>query len=351
MKREKGLEKYSTKERQWVKEVIKQWHDKVHPDYVFLTETRGTLYGWVFKEAWKKAYPDEKSPIFYRIDPMAWYNPKIGGVPVEAMGGIEKYFKRRIKKDNAQIVIFDEHGSPLNAPWTIPTKDIDFKKERMGQSGQSSLNIARDLIRWAYEGGPVIESNHNLEDYPNLKPLKYKLGKIYSTGGALRTMEFGRKGEIKKEIDIMDRENSSPTSKLFGKSRIRSTGPTEDESRIDKEIDLYKSYREGNFSLAGAIVKHPEQRKRAQEYVKELKKIGREAGEELRLESVSGKGLERTLGIILISGFLFSALFLSSNITGNTIGNLTSLTSNIIGAVLICVSLMVGLYYLKSKRR
>ena len=41
------------KTKEWTKDIVKQWHDEVHPDYIFLTETAGTLYGYPIKEAWK----------------------------------------------------------------------------------------------------------------------------------------------------------------------------------------------------------------------------------------------------------------------------------------------------------
>ena len=38
------------------------------------------------------------------------------------------------------------------------------------------------------------------------------------------------------------------------------------------------------FTLAGKIVKNPEQKKRAMKLIDELKRIGKEAGEELKTE-------------------------------------------------------------------
>ncbi len=55
--------------------------------------------------------------------------------------------------------------------------------------------------------------------------------------------------------------------------------------------------------------------------------------------------LEGELAIIGIAGAIF---FLSSNITGNVIGNLTNSTSNIIGAGLLVVGLIAGYFWLKK---
>jgi len=60
------------------------------------------------------------------------------------------------------------------------------------------------------------------------------------------------------------------------------------------------------------------------------------------------RGLEGTLGIISIAGFLFSILFLSG-ITGNVIG--TTETKNIFGLILIIIGLTTGGIYLYLKKK
>lgn len=60
------------------------------------------------------------------------------------------------------------------------------------------------------------------------------------------------------------------------------------------------------------------------------------------------KGLEGTLGIISIAGFLFSVLFLSG-ITGNVIG-LTE-TNNIFGLIFVLIGLTAGGIYLYLKKK
>ena len=61
----------SEKIKEWAMELVESWHDNINPDYIFVTDTSAVRYGYVLKEAWKKAYPDEKAPVFYRINPMA----------------------------------------------------------------------------------------------------------------------------------------------------------------------------------------------------------------------------------------------------------------------------------------
>ena len=74
-----------------------------------------------------------------------------------------------------------------------------------------------------------------------------------------------------------------PTSKLFAllsSHPYTQRKPTADELLVSRE-DLVKMAKEGKFTLTGRIVKDLEQRKRAIEFVEELKVIGREAGIEL----------------------------------------------------------------------
>ncbi len=57
-------------------------------------------------------------------------------------------------------------------------------------------------------------------------------------------------------------------------------------------------------------------------------------------------GLERIASIIVLITGLF---FLSSNLTGNVIGNMTNSTSNWIGGVLFILGLVGALFYFKNK--
>ena len=78
--------------------------------------------------------------------------------------------------------------------------------------------------------------------------------------------------------------SQSPTSKFFSIDKRPNRPYSDDELLLlnqSSSDDLDRLIEEGNFTLAGRIVKHPEQRKRAIDFVKRLKKLGREAGEEL----------------------------------------------------------------------
>jgi len=61
-------------------------------------------------------------------------------------------------------------------------------------------------------------------------------------------------------------------------------------------------------------------------------------------------GLEQTTrGVTAILGVLGGLFFLSSNITGNAIANVSQNSSNILGVVLLVVGLVVGFFWVKKK--
>lgn len=63
------------------------------------------------------------------------------------------------------------------------------------------------------------------------------------------------------------------------------------------------------------------------------------------------EGLESKVGAFIgISGILASIFFLSSNITGNVIGNMTHLTSNLIGGILFVIGVAGTFFYFKKRR-
>lgn len=135
--------------REWAKKTIQEWHDKVNPDYVFVTETAGIPYGYVLKEGWKNAYPDEEAPDFYRIDPKAI--PPDESNEEKINEGLKKYFTKRIKKDNANIIVFDEG---LNKP--LQQHYAEGKDVLEDWSGGSLKSAAGDI-------------NYGIRDYSSKK--------------------------------------------------------------------------------------------------------------------------------------------------------------------------------------
>jgi hypothetical protein len=63
------------------------------------------------------------------------------------------------------------------------------------------------------------------------------------------------------------------------------------------------------------------------------------------------QSLEQKFSVIAIVGFLSSLFFIGSSVTGNAIADLTSTTSNFIGAGLFLIGIVGALFYFKSKNK
>ncbi|MGD0576900.1 MAG: hypothetical protein ABSA74_02390, partial [Candidatus Staskawiczbacteria bacterium] len=200
---------------------------------------------------------------FYRIDPKATA-PK-GASKDKIAEGLERYFSNRIKKDNAKIIVFDE-GSQVPL---MPSRE--FIPESGKRRKIPSLRTAADCIE-AYGFTKNRGEVWVTRDTPDPKGAQL----LYGYDSA----------EI-RGIIISKR----PTSKLFGLSEGESFSSlrekSEDEQMVSED-DLKKIAEEGNFTLAGRIVKTEGQRKRAIKFVKQLITIGIIAGTELRGELEKG---------------------------------------------------------------
>lgn len=144
--------------KEWAVDTVINWHENARPDYVFLTDSSGTSYGWVLKEAWKSAYGKEKMPAFYRIDPRA--------IDTASKETVKNYFERRVKKKNPRVIVFDE-GDP--------------SEEYTGVSDRPNENLVRtaNFIRTNIQPTALIEEgsapscirNVSIDEYPGKSPL------------------------------------------------------------------------------------------------------------------------------------------------------------------------------------
>ncbi len=85
-------------------------HDFYKPDYILLTESSAVPVGYVIKEAWKTAYPNEKLPKFLRVVPF--------GLREDRKEVNRSFFEKRVKDKNAKILVYDEEkdtGSSISA--------------------------------------------------------------------------------------------------------------------------------------------------------------------------------------------------------------------------------------------
>ena len=113
-------------------------------------------------------------------------------------------------------------------------------------------------------------------------------------------------------------------------------------NRVLRAMSKYSSKEEGEM---------PEMPIENINYVNKLKdKLDREiAILKKRGVRVKSSGLEATWVIIAVIGLFGAIFFLSSNITGNVIGNLTQSSSNLFGAVLFLVGIVGAIFYFRKK--
>lgn len=314
------------------KRVVEQIH-KYNPKYVFLTETSSVQVGALIKEALRTAYPNQPLPSFYRIDPrqvipvLKYGQNKVDG-NVESSPSFEKekrdleeFFKKRIKDRDAKILVYDNDWASGKSPGSIVA--LLKNPERFGfnkdiQSQEVKMNSKSiNYTQWGYGLDP--ENWGGL----NLALTKEDLAPISHYGG----FPFG-------DLKLTDK------ARPFSKSHREGAGNYNFRGRIRKKHRLSgESYHGWHLSQ--------------QDLIRDIKRQGRALGELIHNEieakqETKKKGLEGTLGIISIAGFLFSVLFFSG-ITGNVIG--ATETKNIIGIISFLVGIVGAFFYFRSRKK
>lgn len=239
--------------KEWIRMIVEEWHEKVNPDFIFLNDTSATIYGYPIKEAWKTAYPKEKTPTFYRINSFSIRQEEIKSDDMN----LDAFLKKRILKENPKILIYDETSRTY--------RDEDFP----------------NLGRLRLYSQKLVE---NRDDFKDFNGLSLKMVALYIT-------EFMKRNNIQGDVWCSDQNlsNNPIDTRVERKkdyqisrnpiSKIRKYG---DRKYTQDEIILRHSPTiMSDTMLRGLIVKHPEQRKRALQFIKELKSIGKEAGKEL----------------------------------------------------------------------
>ncbi|MDQ7815147.1 MAG: hypothetical protein RDU25_05085 [Patescibacteria group bacterium] len=261
-----------------LKRLLSEWHD-IRPDYVFLTETSSVPYGYAIKEAWKTAYPDEKAPVFYRLESWTEHDHAIdvnpflfqgGGIDRRTDGvfpedpelpilekiqeGITRYLKDRIKSDAARIIIFDEYDKP------ITPRQISHPDE---------MTWSRSLR------GPTKEM---MKSFPNID--LYYAG-INDYGVSHSSMDFGRFNHpVKKQYPRVTLKRNVDSAKK--KKRMADPPPWNNLDSLEEKTteEIRREILEKGYRPFGRMIKDPERRKEALQYISDLKEIGRIAGRE-----------------------------------------------------------------------
>lgn len=308
-----------------LKEVIKDLHDKYKPRAIFMTQTSSTLYGWAIKEAWKEAYPNEKTPTILTINT----------APIQAsyVHLEDKQFKKEEEKLAKQRV--DE---------ALPEfKDIKDEVEKKLKRHNINGNIAIiDEYRGTYETVGYDSRDHTKKQqiYEPKEGKKYARNSV-SLGLAKKVIEVAKTDlDIKGKVVVAgldyDRASGSPWTRYESGGRYVNG---ERQERLPH--GQYKRKTESDY------------REYSKHRIKEFKERGREIGRELKREREQKKrNLEGLVALVVgIIGSLSSLLFLSSSITGNAIADLSVRSSSLIGTGLLAIGSVAGFFWLRNRNK
>jgi hypothetical protein len=288
---------------------------KYAPAYVFLLETTSTPEGFKIKEALKTAYPNQPAPIFYRIDPRQVIGVLSQGRRIikgkenptkeyEAKKKeLEEFFRKRIKDKNARILIYDTDWSKGSSP------------------------------------GSILALLKNPKEFGLNEDIGCKNVKMNLSEGGDRKLDWEYMGKYYKDLDLQNYLSDSdiieiPPIHAFHRKIIIKGEPNNYNFR--GRINREKPYSPTDLSNLG--------------YIRYIKDKGKKLGEEVKKEEQRRKSLEnRVTSVITIFCLICSAFFLSPNLTGNVIINLSSRISSSIGFALLLISIVLGLLLLKNK--
>jgi hypothetical protein len=150
---------------------------------------------------------------------------------------------------------------------------------------------------------------------------------------AKKTTPEERRAYIEQQRADREKYGQGPNKRIFG-----------DMSFIDRAGNIVRPTRENPFPTTSGGSKKPYDRKRHYDSTRNYET--REEGTP-RYHN-SSQDISGIMGII---GILAGIFFLSPNLTGNTISNLTNSTSNFLGAGLLVVGLVAGLFWMKQKKK
>lgn len=172
---------------------------------------------------------------------------------------------------------------------------------------------------------------------------------------------YGRSLEINQLFDKADKFIDSKDEDIKNNPAYFGRAMADANKLMKKGVDS------GNFILAyrGAEMYEKMGRGNAPSVKRKLKKayeraVKRDPGSERYekyvesfMENNSGhktSQLEKTAAAASIVGILGGLFFLSSNITGNAVANVSPSSSNIFGAVLLVVGLVAGFFWISNKK-
>lgn len=268
---------------------IREMHDKYHPEIIIVTQTKATPLGWSIKEAYKTAYPNEEIPRILTID----------------------------------VKNIVHQGGPN------PHGKFEFTPKEEFERGVKSMQ--KKLKRIGKKGNIVVIDEQE-KDPKTISP--WKTGKY--------TFE-------PKNYDFLADPHTTAGSREVINEAVKRLGYTSKVAclvlpeLLDYDIEGVPLPWSADYKKEkGFYLTH----KRGKGYSKYPKEMGERVGKEI----LKQEGLEKKLSfIIATSGIVLGLFFLSPTLTGNTIANITTKTSSIIGAGLFIMGVVSSYFRIKKE--
>lgn len=171
--------------KEWAEEKVREWHDSINPNYIFVTETSATPLGFLLKSTWKHAYPEESPPKFCRVDPQQISRldrPRY----MTRIAQFEGFIKSFPHNKNTRAIVIDESvgaGSPhliagvVTSLWGIDKEQVTvycgapqgYTNRLLPQSSLDKTYEAKHYIRPTVKRKDLLGSNDNVELGHNFK--------------------------------------------------------------------------------------------------------------------------------------------------------------------------------------
>ena len=335
----------------FVADKVKTIHN-LQPKIIVLTKTGSIPYGYILKEAYRTAFPNEKQPTFITIDPKSARHiydndslrQKFKDIEAERMA---KKLSRYNLSDSDKVMLLDEHFNDDPKRFDNPRYTAGIAKNIL-INALNKINV-HPTLNTGFIAHKIRDGSYTTRRAPDGR---YENGNdVFCSGicGWTTQMKNGIVGAsryIGEEERKISRENIA-TLKRYGKNIGSMLNDDSKLSQYKEKLDLF--FRLG-FTYDGDCKQQILVRPEEVDFDYITPELLKES--EWNRKNRRGKNLEQKVSSVTsIVGILGSAFFLSSNITGNAISNLTNQTSNFLGAGLLVVGLVAGFFWLKSKKK
>jgi hypothetical protein len=272
-----------------MKSMIREWHDLIKPKYIILNETSAVPFGYVFKEIWRIAYPDEQLPKFYRIDPRFITDD----MSIENAKLVYDFIKKRFDDVEANTIIFDEASISGSSLRRVRNGLCEFNEYLSSVAGfLAGRDEEIEIIK--KESDELEKTFENLRNIPESSDRSEALVRARELVSTL----YYRKNEAMRRIrDKIIQDNPIlKREKIFLYGGFGSRGQSELQNDSEKSFrTMIENPREGikptkkvdqygSGGLQGRIKKGIEGRI-VLENIKKLKKLGILLGQEMKEEA------------------------------------------------------------------